>query len=88
VELFDQENGAFMHIGNPLQVRHKGRQLNRYKSCDELLKKKEKYIRDISNTINKDHEENIEANQECKKREKYCKKCNQVGHCASRYPNI
>jgi hypothetical protein len=88
VELSDQENGAFIHIGDPLQVQHKGRQPNRYKSCGEPLKKKGRYIQDISNTINKDHEENVEANQECKKRERHCKKCNQVGHYAPRCPNI
>jgi hypothetical protein len=88
VELSNQENKAFMHIGNLLWVQYKGRQPNRYKLCGEPLKKKGRYIWDISNTINKNYKENIEANQECKKRERHCKKCNQVGHYASQCPNV
>ena len=44
-ELSDQqENIDNMHIGDPLQVQHKGRQPNRYKSDGEPLKKKARCI--------------------------------------------
>jgi hypothetical protein len=82
-----QENAISMHIGDPLRVRHKGRQPNRYKSCGEPQKKKVRRIQDITNHItNKDNEEVI-TGQEDKKRERRCKKCNQVGHYAPRCPN-
>ena len=43
VELSEQqENMVFMHIGDPLRVKHKGRQPNRYKSCGEPQKKRVK----------------------------------------------
>ncbi|PKY56814.1 hypothetical protein RhiirA4_477374, partial [Rhizophagus irregularis] len=35
-----QENLTSIHIGDPLQVQHKGRQPNRYKSCGEPQRKK------------------------------------------------
>ena len=73
-----------MHIGDLLRVQHKGRQPNRYKSGGEPPKKKTRHIiQDITNTINKDHEE---ASQDGKKRKRHCKKCNQVGHYAPRCP--
>src|ERR1044072_7549973 len=60
-ELSDQqENIDNMHIGDLLQVQHKGRQPNRYKSGGKPLKKKaRRIIQDIINTINKDHEEEV-----------------------------
>lgn len=82
-----QENGIFMHIGDPLRVRHKGRQPNRYKSCGEPQKKKVRRIQDITNIINKDHKEEVVASQEGKKKERR-KNCNQVGYYAPRCPNI
>ncbi|CAB4438642.1 unnamed protein product [Rhizophagus irregularis] len=82
-----QENLTSIHIGDPLQVQHKGRQPNRYKSCGEPQRKKSKYIRDITNITNKNCEEVVE-NQVGKKRERHCKKCNQPGHYASRCPNV
>ena len=49
-----------MHISDPLQVQHKGRQPNRYKSGGEPLKKKARHIiQDNTNIINKDHEEEV-----------------------------
>ncbi|PKC52886.1 hypothetical protein RhiirA1_480458, partial [Rhizophagus irregularis] len=67
-ELSDQqENGISMHIGNPLRMRHKGRQPNRYKSCGEPQKKKVRHIQDITNTINKNRKEDVAASQEGKK---------------------
>lgn len=85
-ELSDQqENIISMQISNPLRVRHKGRQPNRYKSCGEPQKKKSRRIQDITN-INKDCEEGV-ASQEGKKKERRCKNCNQVGHYAPRCPN-
>ena len=40
-ELSEQEeNRVSMRIGDPLRVQHKGRQPNRYRSCDELQKRK------------------------------------------------
>ena len=87
-ELSDQqENNISMHIGDPLKVRHKGRQPNRYKSCGEPQKKKVSRIQDITNITNKDHKE-VVASQEGKKKERHCKNCNQVGHYAPRCPNI
>lgn len=83
-----QENGIFMHISDPLRVRHKGRQPNRYKSCGEPQKKKVRRIQDITNITNKDRKEEVVASQEGKKKERRCKNCNQVGHYASRCPNI
>jgi len=45
VELSEQqENIVFMHIGDLLRVKHKGRQPNRYKSCGEPQKKRVKQI--------------------------------------------
>ena len=73
-----------MLIGDPLRVTHKGRQPNRYKSCGEPQKKKPKRIQDITN---KNHEEEVVASQFDKKKERHCKKCNQVGHYAPRCPN-
>jgi len=78
-----QENIDFMHIGDPLQVRHKGRQPNRYRSCGEPQKKKAK-LRNITNTTNNNHEE---TNQTSQKKGRHCKKCNQTGHYAPRCPN-
>ncbi len=76
-----------MHISDLLWVQHKGQQPNRYKSSSELLKKKARcIIQDITNIINKDHKEEVIASQDGKKRERHCKKCNQVDHYASRYP--
>ena len=73
-----------MHISD---LQHKGQQSNRYKSGGESLKKKARcIIQDITNTINKDYEEEVIASQDGKKRERHCKKCNQVDHYASRYP--
>ncbi|PKY36814.1 hypothetical protein RhiirB3_460331, partial [Rhizophagus irregularis] len=63
----DKENGISMHIGNPLRMRHKGRQPNRYKSCGEPQKKKVRHIQDITNTINKNRKEDVAASQEGKK---------------------
>ena len=77
-----------MHIGDPLYVKHKSWQPNRYKSCGKPQKKKVRQIQDIINITNKDHEEQIVANQEDKKRGRHCKKCNQVGYYAPRYPNV
>jgi hypothetical protein len=82
-----QENTISMHIGDPLRVKHKGRQPNRYKSCGEPQKKKARRIQDITNVTNKEHEEEVIVNQEDKKRKRHCKKCNQVGHYAPRCPN-
>ena len=81
-----QENGISMQIGDPLRVRHKGRQPNRYKSCGEPQKKKVRRIQDVTNITN--HEEEVVVSQEGKKKERHCKKCNQVGHYAPRCPNI
>ncbi len=76
-----------MHISNLLRVQHKGRQPNRYKLGGEPLKKKaRRIIQDITNTINKDHEEEVIASQDSKKRERHCKKYNQVGHYVSHCP--
>ena len=62
-----------MHISD---LQHKGQQSNRYKSGGESLKKKARcIIQDITNTINKDYEEEVIASQDDKK-------CNQVGHYA------
>ena len=72
-----------MDIGDPLRVRHKGRQPNRYKSCGEP-KTKVRRIQDITNT--KNHE--VVTSQDGKKRERHCKRCNQVGHYAPRCPNV
>ena len=89
VELSEQqENMVFMHIGDPLRVKHKGRQPNRYKSCGEPQKKRVKQIRDITNTTNKNCEEEAITSQAGKKKERHCKKCNQTGHYAPRCPNI
>ncbi|UZO08169.1 uncharacterized protein OCT59_028432 [Rhizophagus irregularis] len=86
-ELSDQQEN--MHIGDPLRVRHKGRQPNRYKSCGEPQKKKVRRIQDITNTTtNKNRKEDVVASQEGKKKERRCKNCNQVGHYAPRCPNI
>jgi hypothetical protein len=74
-----------MHIGDPLHVRHKGRQPNRYKSCCEPQKKKAKHIQDITNITNK---KEVIAVKTSKKGERHCKKCNQTGHYASRCPNV
>ncbi|CAB4438645.1 unnamed protein product [Rhizophagus irregularis] len=82
-----QENLTSMHIGDLLQVQHKGRQPNRYKSCGELQRKKSKYIRNITNITNKNCEKVVE-NQVGKKRERHCKKCNQPGHYAPRCSNV
>ncbi|RIA88072.1 hypothetical protein C1645_826905 [Glomus cerebriforme] len=82
-----QENVISIHISDLLRVRYKGRQPNRYKSCDEPQKKKVKHVQDITNIINKDYEEEVVTNQKGKKRERCCKNCNQVGHYASRCPN-
>jgi len=82
-----QENEFPMHIGNPLRVRHKGRQPNRYKSCGEPQKKKLRRVQDITN---RNIEKEVVAGQEDKKRarERHCKKCNEVGHYAPRCPNV
>src|SRR5581483_12385383 len=89
VELSEQqENMVFMHIGNLLRVKHKGRQPNRYKSCGEPQKKRVKQIRDITNTTNKDCKEEAIRSQAGKKKERHCKKCNQTGHYAPRCSNI
>ena len=83
-ELSELQENVVMHIGDLLKVAHKGRQPNRYKSCGEpAQKKKAKYIQDIT----KDHEEGVVVNQFGKKKERHCKKCNQVGHYAPRCPN-
>jgi len=82
-----QENMVSMHIGDPLKVAHKGRQPNRYRSCGEPQRKKAKHIQDITNITNKDREEGVVASQFGKKKERRCKKCNQVGHYAPRCPN-
>ncbi|CAG8465185.1 14299_t:CDS:2, partial [Rhizophagus irregularis] len=72
-----------------IEIRHKGRQPNRYKSCGEPQKKKVRRIQDITNTTtNKNHKEDVVASQEGKKKERRCKNCNQVGHYAPRCPNI
>ena len=86
-ELSDQQENS-MHIGDPLRVRHKGWQPNRYKSCGEPQKKKVRRIQDITNITNKDHSKEVVASQEGKKKERRCKNCNQVGHYAPRCPNI
>ncbi|EXX61621.1 hypothetical protein GLOIN_2v1487031 [Rhizophagus irregularis DAOM 181602=DAOM 197198] len=76
-----------MHIGDPLRVTHKGRQPNRYRSCGEPQKKKVKHIQNIINITNKNYEKEVVINQISNKKERHCKKCNQVGHYTSRYPN-
>ncbi|RIA88077.1 hypothetical protein C1645_739671 [Glomus cerebriforme] len=87
-ELSDQqENVISMHIGDPLWVRHKGQQSNRYKSCGEPQKKKVRHVQDITNITNKDYEEEVVVNQEGKKRERHCKNCNQVGRYTPRCLN-
>ncbi|RIA88148.1 hypothetical protein C1645_826802 [Glomus cerebriforme] len=63
----DKENVISMYISDPLWVRHKGQQPNRYKSCDEPQKKKVRHVQDITNITNKDYEEEVVANQEGKK---------------------
>ncbi|RGB24531.1 hypothetical protein C1646_676310 [Rhizophagus diaphanus] len=74
-ELSNQQEN--MHIGDPLRVRHKGRQPNRYKSCGEPQKKKVRRIQDITNTTtNKNRKEDVMASQEEKKKRCY-KNCNQ-----------
>ena len=82
-----QENAISLHISDPLRVRHKGRQPNRYKSCGETQKKKARRIQDTTNIANKDHEEEIIVDQEDKKKGRRCKICNQVGHYAPTCPN-
>ncbi|PKC53781.1 hypothetical protein RhiirA1_478578 [Rhizophagus irregularis] len=68
-ELSDQqENGISMHISDPLRVRHKGRQPNRYKSCGKPQKKKVRRIQDITNTTNKNRKEDVAASQEEKRK--------------------
>ncbi|CAG8620226.1 26482_t:CDS:2 [Gigaspora margarita] len=67
------ENINPMDVGDPLMVRHKGRQPKRYKSRGELPKKKAAKIES--------------SNVESKKREKYCQKCKGTGHYAPRCPN-
>jgi len=70
-----------MHIGDLLRVQYKGQQPNRYKSDGKPLKKKARcIIQNITNTINKDHEEEVIASQDGKKRKRHCKKYNQVGY--------
>src|ERR1700722_13023343 len=83
-ELSEQQENS-MHVGDPLRVKHKGRQPNRYRSCGKPPKKKAKHIQDITNITNRNHEE---ENQTNKKRKRHCKKCNQTGHYAPRCPNV
>ena len=83
-ELSEQQENMSSMIGDPLRVTHKGRQPNRYKSCGEPQKKKARNVGDITN---KD-EEVGSSHQTGKKKERHCKKCNQVGHYAPRCPNI
>ena len=79
-ELAEQQENIDMHIGDPLQVRHKGRQPNRYRSCGEPQKKKAKYIQDITNITK-------ETSQDNNRKERCCKKCHQLGHYVPRCPN-
>lgn len=80
-KLSNNEENIDSIVRDLIQVKHKGRQPNRYKSRGKLLqKKKTKTIRDITN-VNDHFGLVIQdfSNQKCVR---HCQKCKKAGHYA------
>lgn len=86
-ELSNNQENIDSIVGDPIQVKHKGRQPNRYKSGGELLQKKKKTIRDVTN-VNDQHIGPVIQDFSNQKRARHCQKCKKTGHYAPRCPNI
>jgi hypothetical protein len=86
-ELSNNEENIDSVIRDPIQVKHKGRQPNRYKSRGELpQKKKTKTIRDITN-VNDRYFGPVIQDSSNQKHARHCQKCKKTGHYAPRCPN-
>ena len=87
-ELSSNQENIDSIVRDPIQVKHKGRQPNRYKSRGELpQKKKIKAIRDVTN-VNDQHSRSAIQDSSNQKRARLCQKCKKTGHYAPRCPNI
>ncbi|PKC11896.1 hypothetical protein RhiirA5_497345 [Rhizophagus irregularis] len=86
-ELSNNQENINSIVGDPIQVKHKGRQPNRYKSGGKLLQKKKKTIRDVMN-VNDQHIGPVIQDFSNQKRARHCQKCKKTGHYAPRCPNI
>jgi hypothetical protein len=73
-ELSNNQENIDSIVKDPIQVKHKGRQPNRYKSEGETSRKRKKTIKDITN-VNDQHSGLMIQDFDNQKRVRHCQKC-------------
>ncbi|CAB4422731.1 unnamed protein product [Rhizophagus irregularis] len=86
-ELSNNQENIDSIVKDPIQVKHKGQQPNRYKSGGETSRKRKKTIKDITN-VNDQHSGPMIQDFGNQKRVRHCQKYKKTGHYAPRCPGI